>query len=245
MAQANYALNIEGLSIWYNNSPIIKNLNIKILSSSITALVGPSGCGKSTLLNYICGLLENKKPWLIKGQLKYSQHHDLIGLVLQKPICFPISILKNMTIALHERKKSKQECFTIAQQALEQVGLWSEVCSRLNEPALTLSGGQQQRLCLARILALKPKLLLLDEPCSSIDPISTASIEATLKEISSDTSILIATHNLQQAIRLSRQTIVMWNVNEGGEVLEQGDTFEMCKKTQSHLAHQYLTGQLG
>lgn len=215
------AIEFINLSVSYGegNQSVIENFSCSIPSGAVAALVGPSGCGKSSLLssvNRMSDLVSGCKvegDVCVGGQSVFDSRVDPIelrrrvGMVFQQPTPFPISIARNMTIPLNELGLSRAEADSRMESALQAAGLWDEVSDRLASPAMELSGGQQQRLCIARALALEPQVLLLDEPCSALDQAATERVEETLLSLSGEVTILIATHNLEQARRLSQQTI--------------------------------------
>ncbi len=212
-------IEITDLSICYGNQPVVENLSCSIPAGKITALMGPSGCGKSSLLGSINRMTDLVRGCKVNGEIRidgqsiFDSRIDLmqlrrrVGMVFQQPTPFPISIAKNMSIPLRELGLSRDEVQERMESSLKAAGLWDEVSDRLKQSAVELSGGQQQRLCIARALALEPQILLLDEPCSALDQASIETIEATLLELSGQITILIATHNLAQAQRLSQHII--------------------------------------
>ena len=245
MENLNCSLKVEQLSVWYKDKKIISNINLELYENSITAIVGPSGCGKSTFLYSIANLLQNNREAKQTGRYQLQKTNSKVGIVFQKALVFKLSIYENIALALKEQKWSASAIEQKVEQALIKSGLWDEVHDRLREPASSLSGGQQQRLCLARVLALEPSVLLLDEPCSSLDPIATKKIEETLKILAQSTSILIVTHNLQQAKRLADRLLVFWNHGNGAEIIEEGDCSNMFVSARTQIAQQYLNGYLG
>lgn len=222
----NYIFNIHGLKAFYGSKEVLKGINIDILSNTITAIIGPSGCGKSTFarcLNRINDLIPN---FHLEGKILYhdrdiySQDTDVadlrrrIGMVFQKPNPFPKSIYENIAYGLKINGINHKEVINgTVEIALKKAALWDEVKGNLTQNALTLSGGQQQRLCIARALAIEPDVILLDEPCSAIDPISTAKIEELIYELKKNYTIIIVTHNMQQAARVSEKQHSSASVN--------------------------------
>lgn len=236
------AIEVKNFSLSFGKHLVLSQVDLSVGPRGIHSLLGPSGCGKSTLLLFLAGLLGTPPGLRISGNVKVSQN---VRMVFQKPCPFAISIFENVTLALKEKGFRGSELSDRTENALKRAGLWNEIMNRLHESALTLSGGQQQRLCLARSLALEPDLLLLDEPCSSLDPLSNRKIEATLIELSVQTPILIVTHNLAQARRISTQMTLIWNESEGSRVVETGETEVMFRQPKSEIAKDYFSGVLG
>ena len=227
------AINIENLSLYYGESKALKEVTLDIEANKSTAFIGPSGCGKSTLLrclNRLNDLIEGVK---IEGEIKisgtniYDPSVDLtnlrrsVGMVFQKSNPFPLSIYENIAYGLKIAGiKDKSKLDHVIEKSLKGAALWDEVKDRLNESAYSLSGGQQQRLCIARAIAVEPTILLMDEPCSALDPIATAKVEELIKELKKDYTIVIVTHNMQQASRVSDYTAFMFL----GELIEFDET---------------------
>ena len=247
-------INFEKFNCWYAEKRILFDINLKIHPNNITALIGPSGCGKSTLLrciNRMNDLITNCK---VQGRAYYDKIliHDQstdvvalrkkIGMVFQKPNPFPMSIFDNVAYGLRVQNiKDKHTLQKIVQQSLEKAELWNEVKDRLHLPAFKLSGGQQQRLCIARALAVKPDILLLDEPCSALDPIATAKIEALLQKLKEEMTVIIVTHNMQQAKRISDYTCYLLD----GKIIEYSPTEEIFNHPKHTLTREYLNGEFG
>ncbi|QDT36250.1 phosphate ABC transporter ATP-binding protein PstB [Stratiformator vulcanicus] len=249
-----HVLDIEEFNLWYGEKKALFDVSMGIALNKVTALIGPSGCGKSTLLrcvNRMNDLLDNVR---IEGQMKlngdsiYDPAVDVIelrkrmGMVFQKPNPFPMSIFENVVYPLRidgERRRSLLE--EVCERSLRGAALWDEVKDRLKESALGLSGGQQQRLCIARAIAAEPEVLLLDEPCSALDPVATGKIEDLIQELRGEYSILIVTHNMQQASRISDYTAFMYL----GRMMEYGPTADIF--TAPHLPETtaYVTGRFG
>lgn len=243
---------LEQVSIFYNGNAAVKNTSFAIPKNKITAIIGPSGCGKSTLLrsfnrmnDFIPGVTINGNI-LYDGQNIYESNVDpvevrrRIGMVFQKPNPFPKSIFQNIAWGpgINGYSGSIDE---LVEQSLKQAALWNEVKDRLYESALSLSGGQQQRLCIARALAMQPDILLMDEPCSALDPISTAHIEDLLFELKAHYTIVIVTHSMQQAARISDYTAFM----EMGNLIEYGDTDQVFTRPKQKRTEEYVTGRFG
>jgi len=249
---------VENLNLWYGASHALKDVNLKIESNSVTAFIGPSGCGKSTFLrvfNRMNDLIEGVK---IEGSIKLNGvdiNKDLnpmdlrkqVGMVFQKPNPFPMSIFNNVAYGPRLYKKySKAEMIEIVEKALTQAALWDEVKDRLDRNGMSLSGGQQQRLCLARTLAVNPEVILMDEPTSALDPISTARIESLITTLKESYTIIIVTHNMQQASRVSDTTaFFLIDENRTGFLVEYGQTNEIFFKPRDKRTEDYISGKFG
>ena len=245
---------IRDLSFFYDQSKALKNISLPLYDKQVTAFIGPSGCGKSTLLrvlNRIYDLYPKQKATgevLLDGNNILSPKQDLnllrakIGMVFQKPTPFPMSIYDNVAfgVRLYE-KLSASEMDARVEAALRRAALWGEVKDKLKNSGLSLSGGQQQRLCIARGVAVKPSVLLLDEPCSALDPISTSKVEELIDELKSDYCIVIVTHNMQQAARAADFTAFMYL----GELVEYGVTEQIFTNPANEKTQQYITGRFG
>ena len=242
------------LNFWYDKFHAVKNINIDVPEHRVTALIGPSGCGKSTLLrifNRIYALypkLEAKGEVLLDGENildpKYPMNRlrSKVGMVFQKPVPFPMTIYENVAYGIrHHEKLDKADLDARVELALRQAALWDEVKDKLKESGLGLSGGQQQRLCIARAVALKPDVLLLDEPTSALDPISTSRIEQLVEELKRDFTIMIVTHNMQQAARVSDYTAFMYL----GDLIEHGATEQIFSNPVKQQTEDYITGRFG
>jgi phosphate transport system ATP-binding protein len=245
---------IRDFSATYGNNEVLKKINIDILSNSVTAIIGPSGCGKSTFirsLNRINDLIFN---FHAEGKILYHDNdiyansidvvelRRRIGMVFQKPNPFPKSVYENIAYGLKiYGLNSKQQLNEIVESSLKKAALWEETKGNLRQNALTLSGGQQQRLCIARALAVEPEVILLDEPCSAIDPISTAKIEELIYQLKQNYTIVIVTHNMQQAARVSDQTAFFLL----GELIEYGMTPDIFTKPKDSRTEAYITGRFG
>jgi len=247
-------IRIEDFNLYYGKEHALKNINAKILQNNITALIGPSGCGKSTLLRSINRLNDTIPNVTIEGYLFfeekniYENNYDIIrlrkkiGMVFQKPNPFPFSIYDN--VAYGPRiwgLKNKTELDSIVEESLKLAALWDEVKDKLKKSGLSLSGGQQQRLCIARALAVKPEVLLMDEPTSALDPISTRYIEELILELKKNFVIVIVTHNMQQAARVSDMTAFMYL----GEIIEYDNTEKIFTVPSKKLTEDYITGRFG
>ncbi|MCW4031110.1 MAG: phosphate ABC transporter ATP-binding protein PstB [Candidatus Bathyarchaeota archaeon] len=250
----NVKIEIKSLNVWFGKKHVIKNVNIKIKPNAVTAVMGPSGCGKTTLIRAINRLNELIKGSRTTGQIfidnenVYSKEIDVyelrrqVGMVFQKPNPFPKSIYENVAFGpkLHKMANEK-ELDEIVAKSLKGAALWDEVQDRLNDDAFSLSGGQQQRLCIARALAVEPDIILMDEPCSALDPAATAEIETLIRELRKSYTVIVVTHNLQQAARISDYTAFLYV----GELVEYGLTKTMFEKPENELVEQYITGKFG
>ena len=244
----------ENLCLWYSETQALKGISIEIPENSITALIGPSGCGKSTFLKTLNRMNDLVQGVKITGTVKY-QGQDIfapsvdvnllrrdIGMVFQKPNPFPMSVYDNVAYGPRTYGiRSKARLDEIVEQSLRGAAIWDELKDRLKKSALGLSGGQQQRLCIARALAVGPKVLLMDEPTSALDPISTARIEELAEELKRQYTIVIVTHNMQQAVRISDKTAFFLL----GELIEYDDTEKLFSMPQNKKTEDYITGRFG
>lgn len=248
------AIETVNLSIYYGQNCVIKNVSLKISEKVVFAIMGPSGCGKSTLLRSFNRLLELNPNARVEGDVRlYGRSvYDMnpievrrkIGMVFQHPNPFPhMSIFYNVALGLklNGLVKSKKELHEVVEWALKRAALWDEVKDRLHEPASALSGGQQQRLCIARALAMKPDVLLMDEPTASLDPVATEKIEDLIYELKEEYTIVIVTHSPAQAARVSNYVAFLYL----GELVEVGKTERVFEKPESELTERYLTGRVG
>ena len=257
MTAAPPKLETHNLSVAYHNKKALFQVSLAFPRGQITALLGPSGCGKSTLLfslNRLHDLEPNAKVSgrvLLDGQDIYGRDIDTlalrrrVGLIFQKPNPFPFSIEENLSFALKEHGVPKKDLSHRIEEALTQAALWDEVKDRLKKPALQLSGGQQQRLCIARAIALQPEVLLLDEPCASLDPISTTKIEELLLALKGRYTLIVVTHNLAQAQRISERAAFFWCKDGACRLIEAGDTRTFFDAPESQEARDYLRGRVG
>ncbi len=250
----NKKMEISNLNLFYGEFQALKNVNLNVYENKVTALIGPSGCGKSTFLrtlNRMNDLIDSVKidgDILINQQDIYEKSFDIIdlrkkvGMVFQKPNPFPKSIYENIVYGpkIHGIK-DKDQLDHIVEKTLKEVALWDEVKFRLNHPALGLSGGQQQRLCIARCLAVEPDVILMDEPTSALDPVATLKVEGLLGELSEKYTIVIVTHNMQQAGRISDYTAFFLD----GEIVEYNETDVMFSKPENKKTEEYITGRFG
>ena len=245
-------ISAKNLSLWYGDFQALKNINMEIPEHSITALIGPSGCGKSTFLKTLNRMNDLIPGVRITGEVLYSGQNILetdvnnlrkeVGMVFQKPNPFPMSIYDNVAYGPRTHGiKSKARLDDIVEKALRGAAIWDEVKDRLRKNALGMSGGQQQRLCIARALAVEPRVLLMDEPTSALDPISTSRIEDLVMELKKDYTIVIVTHNMQQAVRISDQTAFFLL----GDLVEFGNTEELFSQPRDKRTEDYITGRFG
>ena len=247
-------LSARGLNFWYDKFQAVQDINLDVPEKRVTALIGPSGCGKSTLLrifNRIYALYPKQEARgivLLDGEnildAKYpiNRLRAKVGMVFQKPVPFPMTVFENVAYAIrHHENVSKAEMESRVEAALQQAALWDEVKDKLKQNALGLSGGQQQRLCIARAVALRPDVLLLDEPTSALDPISTSRIEQLIAELKRDYTILIVTHNMQQAARVSDYTALMYL----GDLIEHDTTETIFSNPSKQQTEDYITGRFG
>ena len=244
----------ENLCLWYGNTQALKSVNIEIPEKSITALIGPSGCGKSTFLKTLNRMNDLIPGVKITGDVSYNGTNIFdpsvdvnelrrdVGMVFHKPNPFPMSIYDNIAYGPRTHGiKNKAKLDDIVEKALRDAAIWDEVKDRLKKNALGLSGGQQQRLCIARALAVKPKVLLMDEPTSALDPISTSRIEELALQLKDEYTIIIVTHNMQQAVRISDNTAFFLL----GELVEWGNTERLFSQPNDKRTEDYITGRFG
>ena len=245
-------ISTKDLCLWYGNFQALKTINIEIPEHSITALIGPSGCGKSTFLKTLNRMNDLIPSVKITGEVMYNSQDIFetdvnnlrkeVGMVFQKPNPFPMSIYDNIAYGPRTHGiTNKAQLDDIVEKALRSAAIWDEVKDRLKKNALGMSGGQQQRLCIARALAVEPKVLLMDEPTSALDPISTSRIEDLAMELKKDYTIVIVTHNMQQAVRISDQTAFFLL----GDLVEYGNTEEMFSQPKDRRTEDYITGRFG
>ena len=253
-ASAKTAINVRRFSSWYGSFQALKNLELDIPAQRVTAFIGPSGCGKSTFLRWINrmndtipsaraeGTLELHGIDLLSKSLDVVELRRNVGMVFQKPNPFPKSIYDNVAFGprLHKHY-TRAELDQLVEQSLRQASIWSEVKDRLDASALSLSGGQQQRLCIARAIAVGPEVLLMDEPCSALDPKSTLAIEELIETLADRYTIVIVTHNMQQAARVSDQTAFFYE----GSLIEVGDTEKIFTTPRNKQTEDYVTGRFG
>ena len=251
----NIKITTNDLCVFYDEKQALFDVNISINEKETTAFIGPSGCGKSTLLRCFNRMNDTIENCVVKGNINIDnanvnspeidvvQLRTKIGMVFQKPNPFPKSIFDNVAYGpkIHGMAKNKLELEEIVVKGLKQAGLWSEVKDRLSQPGTSLSGGQQQRLCIARAIAVRPEIILMDEPCSALDPIATANIEELMDELKKEFTIIIVTHNMQQAARVSKNTAFF----HLGKLIELGPTDQIFTNPKLEKTQDYITGRYG
>jgi phosphate transport system ATP-binding protein len=244
----------RSLSVSFGDNKAIQDISLKILANKVTAVIGPSGCGKSTFIrslnrmNEIVGKAITTGSILLDGKNIYEKDYDVVGLrkrvgmIFQKPNPFPKSIYDNVAYGprIHGTRE-KKVLDKIVEENLKKATLWDEVSNRINASALDLSGGQQQRLCIARALAVDPEVILMDEPCSALDPMATAKIESLIRKLSEEYTVVIVTHNMQQAARVSDFTGFFYM----GKLVEYGITKDVFENPKSQVTEKYITGEFG
>ena len=247
-------VNIRNLNVWFKENHVLKDVSLTIRDNAVTAVMGPSGCGKTTLIRAINRMNEIISGSRTTGELfidernvydKNTNVYELrrkVGMVFQKPNPFPKSIFENVAfgVKIHRMAKDKKLSH-IVQRSLIEAALWDEVKDRLNDSAFSLSGGQQQRLCIARALAVEPEVILMDEPCSALDPAATAKIEGLMRKLGERYTVIVVTHNLQQAARVSDFTAFMYV----GQLIEYGDTDSVFENPKNETTEKYITGKFG
>ena len=245
----------KNVDVFYGNKQALDNISLDIPENKVTSLIGPSGCGKSTFLRCINRMNDLVSICRVTGEIKifnqdiYAQEVDVValranvGMVFQKPNPFPKSIYENVAYGpkIHRLSSNKSDMDELVEWSLRKAGLWEEVKDRLNEVATGLSGGQQQRLCIARAIAVKPRVILMDEPCSALDPIATAIIEELIDELRNNFSIVIVTHSMQQAARVSQRTAFF----HMGNLVESGKTKNIFTSPKDERTQNYITGRIG
>lgn len=248
------AFTVQNMDLYYGSFHALKNVNLNLASGEITAFIGPSGCGKSTFLKSLNRMNDLVEGCKITGDIRlmgediYDKRMDVsllrrrVGMVFQKPNPFPMSVYDNIAYGprTHGMRK-KAELDEIVEKSLRDAAIWDELKDRLKKSALGLSGGQQQRLCIARALAVKPEVILMDEPTSALDPISTSKIEDLVMDIKKDYTIVMVTHNMQQAVRISDTTVFFLL----GEIVESGATGQMFSMPKDKRTEDYITGRFG
>ena len=245
----------EGLTVFYGDKPALVDVNLEIPANQVTALIGPSGCGKSTFIRCLNRMNDLIDICRIEGRVAldgddiYARDQDVvrlrtcIGMVFQKPNPFPKSVYENVAYGprIHGLARTSDELDAIVLRCLDRAGLYDEVRDRLGEPGTSLSGGQQQRLCIARALAVEPEVILMDEPCSALDPIATAKIENLIAQLSEQLTIVIVTHSMQQAARVSQRTAFF----HLGQLVEKGDTKQIFTNPEDARTRDYVMGRIG
>lgn len=250
-----YEFEVEGLNAWFGSKQVLKNINMKIKEKTVTAIIGPSGCGKTTLLRCLNRMHETNPNARVSGKVLFKgvdiydravdpvQIRRKMGMIFQKPNPFPMmSIYDNVAVGLKlNGVKDRKKLDVVVEKCLRMVGLWEEVKEELSKSGASLSGGQQQRLCIARALAVEPEAILMDEPTSALDPISAAKIEMLIRNLAKDYTVVIVTHNMQQAARVSDYTAFLYL----GELVEYGPTKQIFEKPRNELTEKYITGAFG
>jgi len=250
-----YKFEIEDLNAWFGSKHVLKNINMKIKERAVTAVIGPSGCGKTTFIRCINRMHEIVPNAKVSGRVLFNgvdiydenvdpvQIRRKMGMVFQKPNPFPMmSIYDNVAAGLKLNGfRNKEKLDSVVERSLKMAILWDEVKDDLNKSGASLSGGQQQRLCMARALAVEPEVMLMDEPCSALDPIATAKIEMLIRILARDYTVVIVTHNMQQAARVSDFTAFLYL----GELIEYGLTKDIFENPRNELTEKYITGEFG
>jgi len=253
--RAETKMTTEGLTVFYGDKPALADVNIEIPANRVTALIGPSGCGKSTFIRCLNRMNDLIDVCRIEGRVCldgddiYGDGEDVVrlrtrvGMVFQKPNPFPKSVYENVAYGprIHGLARTADELDAIVLHCLDRAGLYEEVRDRLGAPGTSLSGGQQQRLCIARALAVEPEVILMDEPCSALDPIATAKIEELIAQLSEQLTIIIVTHSMQQAARVSQRTAFF----HLGQLVEKGDTRQIFTNPQDERTRDYVMGRFG
>lgn len=247
-------INVRDLNLWYGETQALRNVTMPVANRKVTSLIGPSGCGKSTLIRCFNRMNDLVSGCRIEGSITFHDQEiygpeadavDIrkqIGMVFQKPNPFPKSIYENIAYGPRVHGiKERAELDRIVEASLRKAALWDEVRNRLNESALGLSGGQQQRLCIARTLAVNPEIILMDEPCSALDPIATAKIEDLIETLKQEFCVVIVTHSMSQAARVSDYTAFMYL----GDLIEFGETRQIFENPKKELTENYITGRFG
>lgn len=248
---------VNDLTVSYGKALALSSVSIDIRKTGVTAIIGPSGCGKSSFLCCLNRLSEMIPGCCVSGRIEIQSENILatrfdstslrrrVGLIFQKPNPFPMSIRRNLELPLREHgMRDSREVDSTITRCLTEVGLWSEVRDRLDAPALSLSGGQQQRLCIARALVLRPDALLMDEPCSALDPVSTAVVESLIQSLSENYTIVMVTHNLRQARRLGSDVAFFWMRDGAGMLIESGSSDQIFNSPKHELTQRYVHGQV-
>ncbi|MCL1629104.1 phosphate ABC transporter ATP-binding protein PstB [Roseibaca sp. V10] len=255
VGQQDIKITAKDVQVYYADTHAIKNVNVDIVDRAVTAFIGPSGCGKSTFLRCINRMNDTIDICRVEGDIRidgddiYDKRVDpvqlraKVGMVFQKPNPFPKSIYDNVAYGprIHGLAKNKADLDIIVERALRRAAIWDEVKDRLTAPGTGLSGGQQQRLCIARAIATEPEVLLMDEPCSALDPIATAQVEELIDELRRDYTVVIVTHSMQQAARVSQKTAFF----HLGDLVEYGDTEQIFTNPKDERTERYVTGRIG
>lgn len=252
--KSKFVYQVNGLNLWYGDNQVLKDINMKVIENEITAIIGPSGCGKSTFVKTLNRMIDNIAIVRTEGEILYNgqdifnsemkveELRSRVGMVFQKPNPFPKSIFENVVYGpkIHGIK-NKKTLIEIAEQSLRGAALWEEVKDRLSDNAYRLSGGQQQRLCIARTMAVSPEVILMDEPTSSLDPVATMKIEELMEDLKKEYTVIIVTHNMQQAARISDKTAFLLS----GELIEFDSTNKIFGNPNDKRTEDYITGRFG
>ncbi len=247
------ALSVEHLSVYAATRRILDDVSIDFPGRDVTGIIGPSGCGKTTFIRTLNRMIDTSPGLRVEGTVRYRGQdiydrtvnpvlvRQRIGMVFQRPTVFPMSIYENVAFGLRLLRTDEETVEEVVRRSLTRAGLWGETGARLDQPALELSGGQQQRLCIARALAIEPRVLLFDEPTSSLDPIAAQKVEELCTELARDYTVIIVTHNLQQAARVATRTAFLYQ----GRLVEFGPTEELFERPKERLTQEYITGRFG
>jgi phosphate transport system ATP-binding protein len=246
-------VSVDNVSVRARSRTLLDGISIDFSARSLTGVIGPSGCGKTTFIRTLNRMVELTPGLRVQGKVRYLGQNIYdrgvnpvvvrrrMGMVFQRPTVFPMSVFENAAFGLRLVRASENEIDTAVTEALERAGLWEEVKGSLDSPALALSGGQQQRLCIARALAVRPRVLLLDEPTSALDPAATQKVEATLQRLKEDIVVILVTHNVGQAARISDRVAFL----HAGHLVEVGPTAETLERPREKLTEQFITGRFG
>ena len=259
ISQNSEKLSTEGVNLYYGNFQALRNITLHIPDRAITAIIGPSGCGKSSFLRLFNRMNDLITGARVEGRVEldgmniYDKSIDvvalrkMVGMVFQKPNPFPMSVFDNVAFGPRRHgKNNRGELEDIVERSLRQAALWDEVKDKLEKSALALSGGQQQRLCIARVLAVEPEVILMDEPCSALDPVATLKIEDLMRSLSENYTTIIVTHNMQQAARVSDMAaFLMMEEDRAGALVEYGPTSELFTNPKDRRTEDYITGRFG
>jgi phosphate transport system ATP-binding protein len=252
-ARETAVLSVEHLSVRAPDKTILQDISLDFPDKQVTGIIGPSGCGKTTFIRTLNRMIDTSPGLTVEGAVRYRGQdiygpkvnpvlvRQRIGMVFQRPTVFPMSIYENVAFGLRLLRTEESQVKEIVARSLTRSGLWSEINQDPHRPALELSGGQQQRLCIARALAIEPRVLLFDEPTSSLDPIAAQKVEELFLELKSDYAVIIVTHNLQQAARVANQTAFLYQ----GRLVEFGPTEELFERPKERLTQEYITGRFG
>ncbi len=246
-------LTVEHLSVRAPTKTILSDISIEFPDKDVTGIIGPSGCGKTTLIRTLNRMIDTSPGLVVEGRVRYRGQdiydravnpvlvRQRIGMVFQRPTVFPLSVFENVAFGLRLQRAEESTVEEVVRRSLVRAGLWNEIGNDLDQPALELSGGQQQRLCIARALAIEPRVLLFDEPTSSLDPIAAQKVEELFAELARDFAVIIVTHNLTQAARVASRTAFLYQ----GRLVEFAPTEELFERPRERLTQEYITGRFG